>query len=90
MYSLASRDLPYEFEVWPGFTPTAWFYLVSTHPGLLLSLGNTPTIIPYLQIPQGASQRVNELEGRILAGQHDASLASTRMARSRAWRLRMC
>ena len=63
MYSLASRDLPYEFEVWPGFTPTAWFYLVSTHPGLLLSLGNTPTIIPYLQIPQGASQTVNELEG---------------------------
>ena len=63
MYSLASRDLPYEFEVWPGFTPTAWFYLVATHPGLLLSLGNTPTIIPYLQIPQGASQSVNELEG---------------------------
>jgi len=63
MYSQASRDLPYEFEVWPGFTPTAWFYLVSTHPGLLLSLGNTPTIIPYLQIPQGASQSVNELEG---------------------------
>jgi len=63
MYSLASRDLPYEFEVWPGFTPTAWFYLVSTHPGLLLTLGNLPTIIPYLQIPQGASQSVNELEG---------------------------
>ena len=63
MYSLASRDLPYEFEVWPGFTPTAWFYLVSTHPGLLLTLGNIPTIIPYLQIPQGASQSVNELEG---------------------------
>ncbi len=63
MYSLASRELPYEFEVWPGFTPTAWFYLVSTHPGLLLTLGNLPTIIPYLQIPQGASQSVNELEG---------------------------
>jgi hypothetical protein len=62
-YSLASRDLPYEFEVWPGFSPTAWFYLVSTHPGLLLTLGNLPTIIPYLQIPQGASQSVNELEG---------------------------
>jgi len=68
MYSLASRDLPYEFEVWPGFTPTAWFYLVSAHPGLLLSLGNTPTLIPYLQIPQGASQRVNELEGQSSLG----------------------
>jgi hypothetical protein len=63
MYSLASRDLPYEFEVWPAFTATAWFYLVATHPGLLLTLGNTPTLIPYLQIPQGASQSVNELEG---------------------------
>jgi hypothetical protein len=68
MYSLASRELPYEFEVWPGFTPTAWFYLVSTHPGLLLSLGNTPTLIPYLQIPQGASQQINELEGQSSLG----------------------
>jgi hypothetical protein len=63
MYSLAWRDLPYEFEVWPGFTPTAWFYLVSCAPGLLLSLSNVPTVIPYLRIPQGASQSVNELEG---------------------------
>jgi hypothetical protein len=62
-FSLASRDLPYEFEVWPAFTATAWFYLVSTHPGLLFSLGNPPTIIPYLQIPQGAGQSANELEG---------------------------
>ncbi|MGO8732083.1 MAG: hypothetical protein ACLQVM_04735 [Terriglobia bacterium] len=68
MYSLASRDLPYEFEVWPAFTATAWFYLVSAHPGLLLSLGNTPTLIPYLQIPQGASQSVNELEGESSLG----------------------
>ena len=64
MYSLASRDLPYEFEVWPAFTSTAWFYLdFRTQPGLLLSLANSPTVIPYLQIPQGVSQGVNELEG---------------------------
>ena len=68
MYSLASRDLPYEFEVWPGFTPTAWFYLAATHPDLLLSLGNSATLIPYLQIPQGASQQVNELEGESSLG----------------------
>jgi hypothetical protein len=68
MFSLASRDLPYEFEVWPAFAATAWFYLVSTNPGLLLSLANTPTLIPYLQIPQGASQRVNELEGQSSLG----------------------
>ena len=67
-YSLASRDLPYEFEVWPAFTATAWFYLVSTNPGLLFSLANTPTIIPNLQIPQGASQRVDELEGQSSLG----------------------
>jgi hypothetical protein len=67
-YSLASRDLPYEFEVWPAFTATAWFYLVATSPGLLFSLANTPTIIPYLQIPQGASQRVDELEGQSSLG----------------------
>ena len=63
MYSLASRDLPYEFEVWRGFTPTAWFYLAATHPDFLFSLGNSATLIPYLQIPQGSSQQVNELEG---------------------------
>ena len=68
MFSLASRDLPFEFEVWPAFTATAWFYLVSTNPGLLLSLGTTETIIPYLQIPQGASQSVNELEGQSSLG----------------------
>ena len=68
MFSLAWRDLPYEFEVWPAFAATAWFYLVSTNPGLLLSLASTPTLIPYLQIPQGASQRVNELEGQSSLG----------------------
>ena len=67
-FSRASRASPYDFFVWPAFTATAWFCLVSTNPGLLLSVANSPTVIPYLQIPQGVSQQVNELEGESSLG----------------------
>jgi len=62
-YSLASRGLPYEFEVWPMFAPSAWMWLASTNPGLLLTISTSATVLPYLSIPQGMSQTVNELDG---------------------------
>ncbi|MGH9354691.1 MAG: RHS repeat-associated core domain-containing protein, partial [Terriglobia bacterium] len=40
-YSLAARDLPWEFEVWPMLAPTAWFWITSTHPDALLSDGSS-------------------------------------------------
>ncbi|HEY6290045.1 MAG TPA: hypothetical protein VI455_00570 [Terriglobia bacterium] len=62
-YSLAARGLPWEFEVWPMFASTAWFWLVALYPGLLLSVSNTAAFLETLQIPQGSSQTPNELEG---------------------------
>ncbi|HLI30343.1 MAG TPA: hypothetical protein VKV79_04490, partial [Terriglobia bacterium] len=62
-FSLASRGLPYEFEVWPMFAATAWMWLTSTNPGLLLTVSTNATVLPYLSIPQGMSQTVNELDG---------------------------
>ncbi|MGH9468775.1 MAG: hypothetical protein ACRD1N_00360 [Terriglobia bacterium] len=67
-YSLASRGLPYEFEVWPMFAPTAWMWLVSNRPDLLLSISSSPQILPYLSVPSGASQTVNELDGASSVG----------------------
>jgi hypothetical protein len=62
-FSLAARGLPWEFEVWPALSPTAWFWLVSTRPSLLLSAGTDPQVLPYLLVPAGQHQTVNELEG---------------------------
>ncbi|MGH9406334.1 MAG: hypothetical protein ACRD3D_10935 [Terriglobia bacterium] len=67
-YSLASRGLPYEFEVWPMFSPTAWMWLVSNRPDLLLTISSSPQVLPYLTIPSGMSQTVNELDGRSSIG----------------------
>jgi hypothetical protein len=62
-YSLTARGLPYEFEAWPMFAATAWMWLTANRPDLLLSVSSNPQILPYLTIPQGSSQSVNELEG---------------------------
>ena len=67
-YSLAARGLPYEMEVWPAFASTAWFWLVATNPGLLLSVSNSATMVPCLQIPFGASQTIDELNGASSVG----------------------
>jgi len=67
-YSLAARGLPYELEVWPAFASTAWSWLVATNPGLLLSVSNSATMVPCLQIPSGASQSIDELNGASSVG----------------------
>jgi len=67
-YSLAARGLPWEFEVWPMFASTAWFWLTSVYPGLLLTTSNTATVLETMQIPAGASQTANELEGTSSVG----------------------
>lgn len=67
-YSLASRGLPYEFEVWPMFAAAAWMWLTSNFPDLLLTVSSSAQVLPYLAIPQGMSQSVNELDGRSSVG----------------------
>ncbi|MGH9397162.1 MAG: hypothetical protein ACRD18_09980 [Terriglobia bacterium] len=67
-YSLSARSLPYEFEVWPMFAATAWMWLTSTNPGLLLTISTSAQVLPYLTIPQGMSQTVNELDGQSSVG----------------------
>lgn len=67
-YSLAARGLPYEFEVWPMFSATAWMWLTANFPNLLLTVSSSPQVLPCLNIPQGMSQTVNELDGRSSVG----------------------
>jgi hypothetical protein len=67
-YSLAARGLPYEFVVWPSFTATAWFWITAMNPGILLATDTDPQSLPYLFIPAGQGQRVNELEGQTSIG----------------------
>jgi len=63
-YSLAARDLPWEFEVWPAFAATALMWLVSLYPYLLFGVEAQPlTLLDSMQVPQGCSQTPNELEG---------------------------
>ncbi len=63
-FSLASRGLPYEFNVWPALSSTAWFWLTSMNPALLLATDTNPATLPYLLIPQGQGQSVTEIEGQ--------------------------
>ena len=63
-YSLAARDLPWEFEVWPAYAAASFMWLVSLYPDLLFGAETLPlTLLDSMQIPQGSSQTPNELEG---------------------------
>jgi hypothetical protein len=68
-YSLAARGLPYEFEVWPALAPTAWMWLVATNPSLLLTVGGVPQMLPYMYVPGGAEQSIDDKNGSSSVGQ---------------------
>ncbi len=68
-YSLASRGLPYEFEVWPALAPTAWMWLVATNPSLLLTVAGLPQLLPYMYVPAGAEQSIDDKNGSSSVGQ---------------------
>ena len=62
-YSLASRAIPYEFEVWPALAPTAWMWLVATNPSLLLTVAGLPasSCCPICMYPGGGMLASNPL-----------------------------
>ncbi len=65
-YSLAARGLPWEFQVWPMLSATAWFYLVSVNPSLVwctTAAALQTQVFPFLFIPPGQGQQVSELDG---------------------------
>ncbi|MGO8792687.1 MAG: hypothetical protein ACLQVL_35595 [Terriglobia bacterium] len=68
-YSLASRGLPYEFEVWPALAPTAWMWVVATNPSLLLTVAGLPQLLPYMYVPAGAEQSIDDKNGSSSVGQ---------------------
>ena len=68
-YSQASRALPYEFEVWPALAPTAWMWLVATNPSLLLTVAGLPQLLPYMYVPAGAEQSIDDKNGSSSVGQ---------------------
>ncbi len=67
-YSAAYRNLPYEFEVWPMLAPTAWMWIVSINPSLLLTVVSEPAMLPYLIIPTGQNQTVRDIDGASSVG----------------------
>jgi hypothetical protein len=68
-YTLAARELPYEFEVWPALAPTAWMWLVATNPSLLLTVAGLPQMLPYMYVPAGAEQSLDDKNGSSSVGQ---------------------
>ena len=68
-FSLAARGLPYEFEVWPALAPTAWMWLVATNPSLLLTVAGLPQMLPYMYVPAGAEQSIDDKNGSSSVGQ---------------------
>jgi hypothetical protein len=70
-YSLAARGLPYEFTVWPGLAPTAWFWITALNLGVLMATATDPQSLPYLIVPSGQSQTANELDGASSIGRLD-------------------
>jgi hypothetical protein len=68
-YSLAARGLPYEFNVWPALAPSAWMWLVSTNPSLLLTVVGLPQLLPYMYVPAGAEQSLDDKNGSSSVGQ---------------------
>jgi len=63
-YSLAARALPWEFSVWASMAATAWFWTTAWNPTLFLSINTVWELRPYLKVPQGVEQRIEQLEGR--------------------------
>ena len=68
-YSLAARGLPYEFEVWPALAPTAWMWLAATNPSLLMTVSGLPQMLPYMYVPAGAEQSIDDKNGSSSVGQ---------------------
>ena len=62
-FSLASVNLPWEFQVWPMLAATAWFWVVSTNPYAFESLASPNTLLDAMIIPAGQSQTPDELNG---------------------------
>jgi hypothetical protein len=63
MFSRAARSLPYEFSVWGGISSAAWMWLTAMAP-LGLSEEMEWELWPYLKVPKGVEQHVEQLEGR--------------------------
>jgi hypothetical protein len=70
-YSAAWRGMPYEFEVWPAVSATAWFWVTSVNPNLLLTSSTDTQPLPYLMTPAGQGQTVAELDGATSVGTLD-------------------
>ena len=64
-YSLASRDLPWEFEVFESIAATAWFWITA----MALFPSGQATVLPYLIIPKGQNQSVSEKDGSTSIGE---------------------
>lgn len=71
MATTAYRTTPVMFDlyVWPAVAPTAWMWLTAINPQLLLTVAGQPQLLPYMIVPSGAEQSIDELNGSSSVGQ---------------------
>ncbi|PYV15818.1 MAG: hypothetical protein DMG21_13805 [Acidobacteria bacterium] len=68
-YSLAARDLPWEFTVFETIAATAWMWITAMNPTVLLSALTETQVLPCLIVPKGQNQTVSEKDGSTSIGQ---------------------
>lgn len=88
-YSLASRGLPYEFEVWPMLSATSWFWITTTNPTMLFDPPARPSGKHAPLIHRDKRQRLmDRIEHRRRAGRQMANLRNGEVSPRRVrWRL---
>jgi hypothetical protein len=64
-FSLAVRSLPWEFSVRKTIASTVWFWITATRYDILLAFSSEiPCGLPFLKVPQGVQQTIQQLEGQ--------------------------
>lgn len=69
-YTLANRQGPYNYEVWEGFAPTAWNYMIYQFPSYLLTLPGQSSqfSVPGVPVPPNAfAAQTLQISGALVA-----------------------
>jgi hypothetical protein len=68
-FSLAARDLPWEFSVRKTVASTIWFWITATRNDVLFTTTSEALLgRPFLKVPQGVEQSIQPLEGQSSIG----------------------
>ncbi len=78
-FSLAARALPWEFSARKTVASTAWFWITADRNDILLTTGAAGLgKRPYLKVPQGVEQSVNQMDGQSSIGALELEVVDVR------------